>query len=116
MLVGQNNEARRSLIEFFEQRKPEAEGNTKTAARRRNRILADAADRLADIYAMDSQTDGGLEFFQGLFRKTPGWKCIVIEVVPLPAPDEAVLFEDGDDLLRQAVAVKMRPPCGRQYQ
>ena len=28
MLVGQNNEARRSLIEFFEQHKPEAAGNT----------------------------------------------------------------------------------------
>lgn len=75
MLVGQNNEARRSLIEFFERYKPEADGNTETAARRRNRILADAADRLADIYTMDSQTDRGLEFFQGLLRKTPGWSA-----------------------------------------
>ena len=37
-----------------------------------------------------------------------------IEVVPLAAPDEAVLFEDGDDLLRHAVAINdaaaMRAP------
>lgn len=75
MLVGQNDEARRSLIEFFEQHRPEAQSNTKNAARRRNRILADAADRLADIYAMDSQTDRGLEFFQRLLRRNPGWSA-----------------------------------------
>src|ERR1035438_6195072 len=37
-----------------------------------------------------------------------------IEVVPLPTPNEAVFFEDRDDLLRHAVAIKdaaaMRAP------
>jgi len=73
MLLGQKNEARRRLIEFFEQYKPAAAGDTKTAARRKNRILADAADSLADIYVVDSQTDQGLEYFQRLLRKNPGW-------------------------------------------
>lgn len=73
MLLGQKNKARRRLTEFFEQNKPATAGNTKTAIRRRNRILGDAADWLVGIYVRDSQKDRGLEFFQRLLKKNPGW-------------------------------------------
>src|SRR5450830_1467362 len=44
----------------------------------------------------------------------PKFEVHRIEVVPLPTPNEAVFFEDRDDLLRHAVAIKdaaaMRAP------
>ena len=36
----------------------------------------------------------------------PKFEVHRIEVVPLPAPNEAVFFEDRDDLLWHAVAIK----------
>ena len=39
-----------------------------------------------------------------------------IEVIPFAAPNEAVLLENRDDLLRHAVSIDEGPLCGCQYQ
>jgi len=90
-LFGRKAEARRRLIGLFEQIEPGA-ALDRPALRRKNRIFSDAADRLADSFAAESQADQGIAFFHRMLAKNPGWSVLYRGLCRLTFP--------GDDHVR----------------
>ncbi len=72
MSLGRKHEAQRGLIDLFEQLRPNTTHRAGADARRRDRILGDAAEWLADSYAAESQIDRGVAFFTRILKKNPG--------------------------------------------
>ena len=81
MLLGRKAEARRRLIDLFERIEP-GTALDGPARRRKNRILSDAADWLADSFTAESQTDQGIAFFRRMLEKNPGWSVLYRGSVP----------------------------------
>ena len=91
MLLGMMAEARHRLIGVFEQIDPGSALDT-AALRRKNRILSDAADWLADSFSAESQVDQGIAFFHRMLEKNPGWSVLYRGLCRLTFP--------GDDHIR----------------
>ena len=91
MLLGRKAEARRRLINLFEQIEPGTALDS-PALRRKNRIFSDAADWLADSFSAESQADQGIAFFHRMLEKNPGWSVLYRGLCRLTFP--------GDDHIR----------------
>ncbi len=70
--LGRNREAKRVVIDLFERIGQGTAVNSKAVARRRDRILGDAAEWLGDRYTAEMEIDAGIEFFRRMLKKNPG--------------------------------------------
>jgi predicted O-methyltransferase YrrM len=102
LLLGRNKEAQRRLMDLFERLKPNGDANS-AAFRRRNRILSDAAEWLADRFAAESQSDRGVAYFQRMLKINPGWGVLYGGLCRLTFPGD-----DHIQLLR-ALHENVRP-------
>lgn len=90
------------LIDLFEGLKPGIAADS-PESRRRNRILGDAADWLADSFVAESQTGQGIAFFRRMLKIHPGWSVLYRGLCRLTFP--------GDDHIRllRALHAHVRP-------
>ena len=102
MLLGRRAEAQSRLIGLFERIEPGIALDS-PGFRRKNRILSDAADWLADSFTAESQTDQGIAFFRRMLEKSPGWSVLYRGLCRLTFP--------GDDHVRllRALHENVRP-------
>ena len=100
---GRKHEAQRGLIDLFEQLRPNATNRAGADGRRRDRILGDAAEWLADNYAAESQIDRGAAFFTRMLKKNPGSNALYRGLCRLIFP--------GDDYIQilKALHEKIQP-------
>ena len=74
--LGSKREVQGSLIEFFEKLKPNGAAGSDANTRRRNRMIGDAANWLADSFISESQIDHGVIFFRKMLKKNPGCNAL----------------------------------------
>lgn len=92
MILGRKHAAQRALIDFFEQQDLTRPASTGAAARRRDRMIGDAAEWLADSYAAESHTERGVAFFKRMLERTPGCNALYEGLTRLIFP--------GDDYIK----------------
>lgn len=99
MLLGRKKQAQRQLMDIFQRIKPGIAFDT-PAFRRKNRILSDAADWLADSFVAESHTGPGVAFFRRMLEMHPGWSVLYRGLCRLTFP--------GDDHVRLLRALHER--------
>ena len=72
MTLGRRRDAQQGLIKLFKQLKFNTSASADGKSRRRERILGDAAVRLADSFASESKAAEGVALFRQLLIKNPG--------------------------------------------